>query len=96
MDLQFILEADEEWSNDTSKDSEKVGPDYLHKHPGFAIPALVAISMATVSGSIGNMMVIGAVLVNKVRFSYLQFHETDTFFLTRRPPFTSGDGIELS
>ena len=45
---------------------EKIGPDFIHIYPEIGIPYLVAISLATFCGTIGNVLVIGAVFTNKV------------------------------
>ena len=60
MDLMYLRD-----DNDT-----RIGSDYISKNPGVAVPYLVIISIATLLGTVGNTLVIGAVCTNKV----CQFH----------------------
>ena len=46
--------------------------NFIEENPAVAIPYLTLISIFTLSGCIGNMMVIAAVLTYKVSF-YLEF-----------------------
>ncbi len=42
------------------------GHEFIEDHPGVAIPYLILLTIATVSGCIGNCMVIATVMTNKV------------------------------
>ena len=60
MDLPFIL-------NQTRGD-----PNYLVNNAPAAVPYFVLLIVATVTGTIGNTLIIGAVCVHKVRFLLIQ------------------------
>ena len=45
----------------------RIGPDYIHKHSGIAVPYLTVICLAMVVGTMGNCLVIAAVMLDKVR-----------------------------
>ena len=49
-----------------TNDSSFVVSDFIAENTAVAVPYLVSISIATVAGSIGNLMVIGSVLTYKV------------------------------
>ena len=51
-----------------------VGPGHLSDHFNELAPYLVVICVVMVTGTIGNVFVIGAVLVNKVTDTYGNFH----------------------
>ncbi len=70
MDLQYMRTK-----NGFTNDSEFVGSDFARKNPSVAIPYLVLVSVSTVSGCMGNTMVIGAVYKYKV--SELFVHHND-------------------
>ena len=64
MELGEMFELEKRLSN-VSYDVV-IGPDYFYKNMSVSVPYLVVICLATISGTIGNVFVIGAVLVNKV------------------------------
>ena len=53
-------------SNGSKNDSDSVHFDFIAQNPGIAIPYLTLVSICTVTGCIGNLMVIGSVLSYKV------------------------------
>lgn len=59
MDLGFLFKLE--------NDSGQIGSAFLREEPGIGIPYLVVICLATVSGIIGNALVIAAVFTNRVR-----------------------------
>ena len=50
----------------STNDSNFVGPDFIDKNTAIAVPYLLLISVGTITGSVGNLMVIGSVLTYKV------------------------------
>ena len=70
MDLRLIIQDSVNRSGQSPDDGPSPGdskyPDYLHSRPHVAIPYLSLLSAATVCGTLGNTLVIGVVLVNKV------------------------------
>ena len=76
MDLKYIF-AEEAvfYANDTngtvtgSESIEiKVTRNFVENNPYVAVPYLIVLAMLTMVGCIGNILVIIAVLTNKVRF----------------------------
>ncbi len=53
--------------NGFTNDTDFVSDDFLANNLAVGIPYLFMISLASVSGTIGNAMVIGAVLTYKVK-----------------------------
>ena len=53
-------------SYNTSNDNDAMSINFIDKNPIVAIPYLTVISTFTLSGCVGNTMVIGAVLTYKV------------------------------
>ena len=49
-----------------TNDSDFVHSDFIEQNLGSSIPYLIIISLCTLSGCIGNIMVIGCVLCYKV------------------------------
>ena len=47
-------------------DSDFVHTDFIKKNPGISIPYLILMSISTITGCIGNTLVIGSVLSYKV------------------------------
>ena len=43
-----------------------IGSDYYQEHMGIAVPYLIVLCLATILGCVGNILVIGAVLIDKV------------------------------
>lgn len=71
MDIPLIIHAANDSSN-TKYESpdgshlERFYPNYLEEKPAMAISYLVIICLAILLGTVGNIMVIGAVLIVKV------------------------------
>ena len=61
MDIIFM-----KTNNDFTNDSDFVQSDFIAQNPGISIPYLILISISTVTGCIGNAMVIGSVATYKV------------------------------
>ena len=53
-------------NSDFTNDSDFIHGDFIEQNLGIAIPYLIIISLCTLSGCIGNIMVIGCVLCYKV------------------------------
>ena len=53
-------------NNGFRNDSNFVQSDFIVQNPGISIPYLILISISTVTGCIGNAMVIGSVATYKV------------------------------
>ena len=51
----------------TSNSTGLSGFDFINENPEISIPYLILISMFTLNGCFGNLIVIGAVLVYKVQ-----------------------------
>ena len=51
----------------TSNSTGLSGLDFINENPEISIPYLILISMFTLNGCLGNLIVIGAVLVYKVQ-----------------------------
>ena len=51
-------------------DSDLITEDFMKQNPGISIPYLTILSICTVSGCIGNVLVIGSVTSYKVRQKY--------------------------
>ncbi len=67
MDIVYYRREDRDnGSGDSSVDPYVIGSDYIQKNPGVAVPYLSILILATLSGTVGNVMVIGAVITNKV------------------------------
>ncbi len=66
MDIVYYRKEDFNVPPNESVDPFMVGSDYIQTHPSVAIPYLTVIIMATISGTVGNILVIGAVITNKV------------------------------
>ena len=77
MDIVYYRREDTNVHDNESVDPFVIGPDYIKTHPNIAIPYLIVIILATISGTVGNVLVIGAVVINKVRILLLYFR----FFL---------------
>ena len=56
-----------------TNDTNFVGSDFIAKNTAVAVPYLILISIVTVTGSVGNLMVIGSVLTYKVCFSIIYY-----------------------
>ena len=68
MDILVLREESE--VNDpanASFDPSVIGSDYVETHKNVAVPYLVVLIIATISGTVGNILVIGAVITNRVR-----------------------------
>ena len=52
--------------NGYTNDSSFISFEFIEENPEIAIPYLIMISAFTLSGCVGNTMVIGAILVYKV------------------------------
>ena len=52
--------------NGYTNDSDFVHTDFIEKNPGISIPYLILLSISTITGSIGNTLVIGSVFSYKV------------------------------
>ena len=61
MDIQYMRVND-----DVSNDTDSNDGDFIRENPEIAIPYLILISAFTLGGTIGNAMVIGAVVTYKV------------------------------
>ena len=61
MDIQYMKTREVQ-----TNDSNFVGSDFIAENTAIAVPYLVLITIATVAGSVGNLMVIGSVLTYKV------------------------------
>lgn len=57
MDLGYLLENE--------NDSDVGGVSFTEEQPGVAVPYLSVMCLVMISGSVGNMLVIAAVLGNK-------------------------------
>ena len=57
MDLNYL-------SNNNGTDM--IGDEFIKSHSGIAVPYLIVICLAMFTGTIGNILVICAVLINKV------------------------------
>ncbi len=68
MDLQVFREVilDQNGSDVQDKDPGYIDSTYIRNNMGVAIPYLTVIILATMSGTVGNFLVIGAVMVSKV------------------------------
>ena len=64
MELEEVFELERRLLNESS--DAVIGPDYFYKTMSLSVPYLVVICLATLLGTVGNIFVIGAVLVNKV------------------------------
>ena len=53
-----------------TNDSDFVHSDFIEQNLGIAIPYLIIILLCTLSGCVGNIMVIGCVLCYKVFFRF--------------------------
>ena len=60
MDVPFIDEGN----------GTRIGPDFIETNPGAAIPYLTIISIASVGGTLGNVLVICAVLTHWVSVTF--------------------------
>ena len=58
MDLEYMLMLENE--------SGLIGPEFLSDNPGIGIPYLTVTCIAIIVGTLGNSLVIAAVLTNKV------------------------------
>ena len=67
-------------SNGFTNDSDFVHSDFIEQNLGIAIPYLIIISLCTLSGCVGNIMVIGCVLSFKVIF--FSTYNNHTLFLS--------------
>ena len=47
-------------------DSDFISDKFIKENPGLSIPYLTVLLISTVTGSIGNLMVIGSVITYKV------------------------------
>ena len=54
------------YNNMTSYSNDFGGLDFIEENPEISLPYLILISAFTLNGCVGNIMVIGAVLVYKV------------------------------
>ena len=68
MDIVYYRRENSNVSANESADPFVIGPDYIKTHPNIAVPYLIVIILATISGTVGNILVIGAVVINKVSF----------------------------
>ncbi len=68
MDLKIIREVilDENGTDIQNQDSGYIDSTYISKNMWVAVPYLTVIVLATISGTVGNVLVIGAVVVSKV------------------------------
>lgn len=62
MDIPF-MRTKSGYTNDT----DFVHSDFISKNPELSIPYLIVISSSSVVGCFGNTMVIGSVIIYKVR-----------------------------
>ena len=74
MDIVYYRREDSNVPANESADPFVIGPDYIKTHPNIAVPYLIVIILATITGTVGNILVIGAVVINKVRFLFVYFH----------------------
>ena len=70
MELPFIL----------GENQSVNGVNYVREHPGVAIPYLTIISVAMVIGTAGNILVIFAVVIEKVRIDLSNYCFKDTVY----------------
>ena len=63
MDIVY-MKTSQGYTNDTDFISDR----FIQENLALSIPYLILLILGTLSGSIGNIMVIGAVMVYKVRF----------------------------
>ena len=61
MDIQYM-----KTSARSKNDTDFVGSDFIALNAAVAVPYLVLTSVATIAGSIGNLMVVGSVLTYRV------------------------------
>ena len=73
MDIVYYRREDSNVPANESGDPFVIGPDYIKTYPNIAITYLIVIILATISGTVGNILVIGAVVINKVRL-LVYFH----------------------
>jgi hypothetical protein len=66
MDIPIIIHAANDSSDVEYNLKNNLFPNYMQEDPGMAIPYLVIICLAILIGTVGNSMVIGAVLITKV------------------------------
>ena len=68
MDLETVFEFmhDKDGNDTKSNDVIDEDVDFLESYTEVAIPYLVVISLATIFGTFGNILIISAVLVEKV------------------------------
>ena len=64
MDLVDLFKLEKHGHNATYE--VVIGSDYYQEHLGIAVPYLVVLCLATIFGCVGNILVIGAVLIDKV------------------------------
>ncbi|ELT95537.1 hypothetical protein CAPTEDRAFT_186109 [Capitella teleta] len=73
MDLKDLLGATNA-SLANGSNAKAVYAEYLDRRPTIAVPYLIIISIAIVMGTIGNVLIIGAVLVSKLFICYKVKH----------------------
>ena len=61
-------------------DSNFVGSEFIKENPEIAIPYLIILSAFTLSGCVGNIMVIGAIVAYKV--SWIIFFTDIIFYVS--------------
>ena len=61
MDIAYL-----KYSDSAINSSNLIGSNFIDENPEISIPYLVLISAFTLNGCVGNVMVIGAVLIYKV------------------------------
>ena len=72
MDIAYMKDSDS-----TINGSNLIGSNFIDENPEISIPYLVLISAFTLNGCVGNVMVIGAVLIYKVNiYGSLMFLRT--------------------
>ena len=62
--------------NGFTNDTDFVHSDFITRNPIISIPYLILMSVSTLSGCIGNTLVVGSVISHKVReltFSYFSY-----------------------
>ena len=59
MDIAYMKDS-------ASNGSNLIGSNFIDENPEISIPYLILISAFTLNGCVGNVMVIGAVLIYKV------------------------------
>ena len=81
MDVVYYRKENFNVPENESVDPFVIGPDYIKKHPGVAVPYLIVIILATITGCVGNILVIGSVVTNKVRLVVLRLMICDNFMV---------------